>query len=472
MRKEKKLGKNIAFMTIGSFASKFLSFLLIPLYSAVLTTAEYGTADIITTTITLLTPVLTLQINEAVIRFCLDKEVDRKTVVSNGTVLLLLGAGLLLLLTPIINMFEVIRPYYLLFWLHYVTSAFYTLFSQYTKGIDKVRDFSIAGLINTMVVITCNLIFLLWLHLGIKGYILSFTIGHFVSTMYLIFTTKVWREIHFSALNTTTFKEMLKYSMPMIPNSISWWITNSSDKYMLTFILGIAANGLYSMAYKIPSLLSTINGVFMSAWNISSVEDFGSNESKKFYERVYYLLSCFDALVVSALVCVAELLAKFIYANDFYVAWKYSIVLLLGFMFSALSSFLGSVYTASKKTAPLFYTAIIGAALNIVLNAFLIPLYGILGAALATTGSYIIVWLIRLCHTQKILAFKKCKFQNLLTGLLISAQIFVMYLDVPGSFYISLGLFLVICILSKNFISDVIKLIFRRRFGKNGGELR
>lgn len=464
MRREGTLEKNIAFMTIGNFSSKVLSFLLIPLYSSVLTTAEYGTADLITTMITLLAPMLTLQINESVLRFCLDKNANYKAIISNGTMLLLFGTVVLSLLTPVFRLIDAIRPYYVLFLLQYVTSTFYTLFSQYAKGVDKVRDYSIAGLINTIIVIASNLVMLLWLRLGIRGYILSFVIGHTISTIYLVASTSAWHFVRFSSLNKTAFKEMLKYSMPMIPNSISWWITNSSDKYMITYILGVAANGLYSMAYKIPSLLSTVNGIFMSAWNISSVEEFGSDESKEFFQRTYYKLSCFDALIVSALVCSAELLARFLYANDFYVAWKFSVVLLMGFMFSSLSSFLGSIYTASKKTSPLFYTSIIGAALNIALNAILIPALGIMGAAIATTCSYILVWCIRLVHTKRILAFKTCKWRNLIAGLLIGIQILVMCLDVPGHFLISAGCFFVVCIVSKDFIFNTCKSFAGRVF--------
>lgn len=462
MSRERTLGKNIAFMTIGNFASKFLSFLLIPLYSSVLTTGEYGTADIISTTITLLSPVLTLQINEAVIRFCLDKSVNRDAVISNGTIIVFIGTVALSLMTPIFQRIETIRPYYVLFLLQYATSAFYTLFSQYTKGIDKVRVFSTAGLINTVFVILSNLVLLLLLRLGIKGYILSFVIGHVIATIYLVVSTKVWQHIHFSSVSKSTLRNMLKYSLPMIPNSISWWITNSSDKYMITFIVGVAANGLYSMAYKIPSLLSTVSGIFMSAWNISAVEDFGTNESRHFYERVYSMLSCLDALLVSALVCVAEFLAHFLYANDFFIAWKYSIVLLMGFMFSSLSSFLGSIYTASKRTVPLFYTSIMGAGLNILLNALLIPKRGVLGAAIATTASYIFVWAIRLVHTKKILVFKACRWHNLFSGLMIIIQIFAMYSDIPGNFYISIGCFFSVCIASRKFIWGTMKMVRKK----------
>ncbi len=459
MSKEQTLRKNVTFMAIGNFASKILTFLLIPLYSSVLTTAEYGTADIISTTITLLTPILTLQINEAVIRFCLDPDADRDAVISNGTFLLLGGTLLLALLSPIFFLIDAIQPYYTLFFLQYATSAFYALFSQYAKGIDQVRDYAIAGFLSTIIVVGANLTFLLWLRLGVKGYILSFVLGHTVSTLYLVVRTKAWQHIRPRAVNRSVLKPMLSYSAPMIPNSISWWITNSSDKYMITFIVGVAANGVYSMAYKIPSLLSTVNSIFMSAWHISAVEEFGSEESKTFFEKTYYKMSGLTALLVSGLICMARVVARFLYANDFYVAWKYSIVLLIGFMFSSLSSFLGSVYTASKKTTPLLYTSLVGSGFNILFNALLIPLIGILGAALATTASYLLVWAIRLFHAKKILRFRTCGWKNVVIGIVMTIQFVGMYWEIPGNFFISLGGFVFAALLFRDFIFELLKTV-------------
>ena len=167
MNRNKKLGLNVIFMTLGNMASKMLSFLLIPLYTSVLSTTEYGVADIMTTTITLLAPIFTIQINEAVMRFCLDKESDKKKILSVGITTVGVGFVVLVLCSPIVFLFENIRLYYGLFLLYYLSSTLYTLLSQYTKGIEKVKAYAIGGVINTIIVITSNILFLLVFKIGI-----------------------------------------------------------------------------------------------------------------------------------------------------------------------------------------------------------------------------------------------------------------------------------------------------------------
>lgn len=460
MSRSRKLGANVIYMTVGNMASKFLSFLLIPLYTAVLTTSEYGIADIMTTTITLLAPVFTLQINEAVMRFCLDKDSDKKKILNVGVLIVAVGFVILLSIMPVVSILISADYFIVLFLLYYLTSTIYTLFSQYAKGIEKVKQYAFGGVLNTAITIVCNIIFLVFLKKGVVGYIASFILGNGLVSIYLIFVTKSYKDINYKYFDLKTAKLMVKYSAPMIPNSISWWITNSSDKYMITYILDTAANGIYSIAYKIPSLLSTVNSIFMSAWNISAVDDFGSKESKIFFGNVYNMISSMDTLIVTLLVFFAKPIASILYSKDFYVAWKIAIVLTLGFLFSSLSSFLGSIYTASKKTSALFYTSLFGAIVNIVLNTFLIPEIGTLGAAIATTCSYILVWLIRLIHTKKIFDFDKCILKNIFSEVILVLQIFITYKEEDYSWFCSGVCTIILLIINIKFLKYVLNNVF------------
>ena len=460
MNRKKKLGSNVIYMTAGNMASKILSFLLIPLYTSVLTTSEYGISDIMTTTITLVAPVFTLQISEAVMRFCLDKDSDKKKILNIGLTVVAVGFFCLMILS-LVSLFFIKEKYLLiLFLLYYCTNTCYTLFSQYAKGIEKIKQYALGGVINTLIVIISNIVLLVYFRIGVTGYIVSFILGNGLVSLYLIFVTKAYTDVKFKHIDKEYLKNMVKYSAPMIPNSISWWITNSSDKYMVTYFLGVAANGVYSIAYKIPSLLSTFNGIFMSAWHISAVEEFGSEGSKVFFKKVYEMISSLNALLVAGLVFFAKPLAGFLYAKDFYVAWKFAIVLTLGFLFSSLSSFLGSIYTSSKKTSALFYTSLLGAGINIIFNIILIPLLGALGAAIATTFSYVVVWVIRVFDTKRLFDFQKCLGKNMLCMILLIGQIIVSYLEVKGFWVISGAIFALIIILNISFIKAVFAEVF------------
>ncbi|WP_019679572.1 oligosaccharide flippase family protein [Ruminococcus flavefaciens] len=460
MSRYNKLGKNMIWMTVGNFASKLLSFFLIPLYTSVLTTEEYGISDLIATTVTLLAPVLTLQINEAVMRFSLDNNVDKKQTLSCGIFTIIGGFFVLLLLTPLLFLIQSVKQFYLLFLLYYLGTTINTLFAQYAKGIELVHHYAISGIIHTASVISCNILFLIVFKLGIKGYILSLVIGSVISLLYLFVSGKYYKNLlKAKSINILTYKSMLKYSIPMIPNSLSWWISNSSDKYMLNYITDTSSVGVYSISYKIPSLLSTVNTIFMSAWQISAVEDFGSRQSADFFSDMYKKLTALDALVVSMLVVFSKFLAKFLYINEFFDAWKYAAILCFAFYFSSLSSFLGSIYTSSKRTNALFYTSLIGAISNIVLNLILIHRYYAYGAAIATLISYMIVWLFRFFHVNKVFEFEKKMISNIISGSAILLQIIFVYIENTVFNILSFAILILLAIYYRNFISDTMLMI-------------
>lgn len=467
MNQYKKLGKNVALITLGNFASKIMSFFLIPLYTAVLTTSEYGTADLMTTTINLLSPFLTLLISEAVMRFALDQGKDRRQVFSIGLIITIAGFVVMLLCSPVVLLSKNIRPFFLYFLLYYFFTTIHTLTSQFVKGIEKVGVYSISGVLQTVCFISCNIFFLLVIKIGVNGYLLSLIISNIFASIILWIGGGLSNYlVSVSKIDMNLLKEMLSYSIPMIPNSLSWWISNSSDKYITTFFCGVAVTGVYSVSQRIPSLFSTISTIFMGAWQISAIEDFGSEKSRKFYSNIYNQYSVFNIIVVSGLILGCRILAKILFSNDFYIGWKYVPILLFAYLFFALSSFLGTIYTSAKKTKMLFLSTMIAAVINIVLNIILIPIFEAQGAAVATFFSYFLVWLVRLIDTRKIIKLDINIKNDMMSYLLIIIQIVVMLLDIKYSFFISGIIFLVICILNRVFLKQIIEHLitfFKRR---------
>ena len=142
--------------------------------------------------------------------------------------------------------------------------------------------------------------------MGIYGYLLSFIVSNFAGMILLVTLGKMHVYFKIGKIDKKLMKEMLFYSLPMITNSISWWISNSSDKYILTFLCGATINGIYSVAYKIPTILSVCYGVFMSAWRLSAVDDFGSEETDRFYSQI--LTKMTKALIIVGAGIVLEVL--------------------------------------------------------------------------------------------------------------------------------------------------------------------
>jgi len=453
-----KLGKNIALITLGNFASKLLSFFFIPLYTAVLTTAEYGIADLMTTTINLISPIFTLLISEAVMRYALDQQKSKEQVFTIGVTITLTGFAVMTACSPLILFSKALRPFFGCFILYYFFAAAHTVVGQFVKGIEKVSVYSLAGVLQTLCFIGANIFLLLVCKIGAAGYLLALILSNAFATLVLWGGARLSQYlISPKRIDRALLKEMLRYSVPMIPNSLSWWISNSSDKYLLTLFSGAAATGVYSVSQRIPSLFSMLSTIFMNAWQISAAEDFGSENSRRFYSNVYNQYSAFNILLVSALICGCKLLAGILFSKDFFAGWVYVPVLLFAFLFYAMASFWGTIYTSAKKTKMLFLSTVTAAISNIILNTILIPVLGAQGAAIATFASYFLVWLIRLIDTRKIFSLQIQLKKDIISYLVLTTQTIMMLLDMPYSFVFSFGLFLLLCVLNYKFLRSMIQ---------------
>lgn len=220
-REEKKLMKNTLLLMLGNFSSKLLVFLMVPLYTSVLSTSEYATSDLLTTTINLLYPFATLMISTAVMRFCLDKCNDTKQLLSIGIWIEAIGIFLVALGSLFFFNTGDLQGYRGYFLAGFAGYSYYTLLMEYAKGSEKVGMYSFAGVCNTIALISCNIIFLLRLGLGIKGYLLAMVSAYWVTIIVLFFGCKAWKDIVLPArIQKQYVKEMLTYSIPLMPNSI------------------------------------------------------------------------------------------------------------------------------------------------------------------------------------------------------------------------------------------------------------
>ena len=328
MASYKKLGKNIISLTIGSFASKLLSFFFVPFYTSILSTKEYGTADLITTTVSLLFPFFSLIICESMMRFAQEKTEDKEQIFSIGMWVWGIGFIILLICSPLLLLISSLKSYWILVVLYYFAYSLNSNIGYFVRGIEKVVTYSIGGIINTFITVFLNILFLLYFKIGVLGYLLSFIIANIVAAFYMMISAKIYT-YKYRKIDKQLLHRMLKYSLPMIPNSASWWISNSSDKYILTFFIGVAANGIYSVAYKIPTIISMLTSIFSTAWRLSAVEEFGTEESRKFYSDVFDMYITITLCASSGLMLINKPLAHFLYSKDFYQAWKFVPILLI-----------------------------------------------------------------------------------------------------------------------------------------------
>lgn len=451
MNQYRYLFKNIGLLTLSSFATKLLSFFLVPLYTNVLTTTEYGTYDIFNTTVGVLLPILTLNIQESVIRFSMDENYDRKAIVTISIKYLLISNGIILIglwANNVLRLSAIVTEYAFYFFLMFLAQSLSGIVTAYVRGIDRIKELSISSLFASIITIGLNIVFLVVIKLGLIGYFLANILGPLVQCVYLIVRTDILRNISLKNSFQDEQKAMVNYCKPMITNSIAWWVNNVSDRYVVIFLCGIAENGIYSVASKIPSILNVFQTIFSQAWTLSAVRDFDPEDKNGFFSNTYRAYNCVMVIVCSAIILLDKVLAKFLYAKDFYVAWKYVPWLTIAIVFGAMSGYIGGFFSAVKNSKIFAQSTVVGAISNIVLNLVMTPFMGALGAAIATAVCYFIVWVIRYWHSKKFIRLKINLKRNLITYVLLVAQSIVLLFEDGIVLYgAEIGMFLTIVIL-------------------------
>lgn len=399
--KYRELFKNIGVLAIGNFSSKILVFLLVPLYTNILSTAEYGLYDIFVTTIQLLIPILSFNVADGVLRFVLEREETISQVFRVAlkySLLSVIFAGIIIIVNKILDISTDLRIYGLYVFGYYVSYMFNQLFIQFAKGIDKVSKMTISGVIGTVVTITSCMFGLFILKLGLIGFFCANILGQLIPAIYLFFALKLWHYIKRppqNALDRTLPKRLLKYSIPLIMTTIGWWLNNTSDKYVITAIKGVEVNGLLSIAYKIPSILTILHGIFIQAWQISAMKEYGKKDSEGFYNKVFVMLNIFVYVAASVLIISTRLLARIAFAKEFYNAWIFVPYLLISAVFTASAGYIAPILTSSYKTWAVAKSTIIGGLINIVLNIVLLYQIGNIGVAVSTAVSSLIILYVR-----------------------------------------------------------------------------
>lgn len=410
MNKYQKLAGNTLIFAIGSFGAKFLSFFLIRLYTGCLTTEEYGTADLLYQAVNVLYPIVTMSMADALIRFGMDKGYDNRAVYTSALTASVIGLAVLAILSPLFNLTDMYSGYAFLLYVYCYFSSFRLLASNFVRARGLVKLFALDGILSTLTIVICNVIFLVVLDMGVTGYILSIIVSDALSFAGLTFVAGLHKYIDFKYFSKKIFKDMLKYSAPLIPTYVLWWITSSSDRWFVIAMCGEAENGIYSAAYKIPSLLMMFTTLFFQAWQMSAIENRNDSGLAKFYTKVYGAYSSLLMIAAAGVIMLVKPLTYLLVDNDpvknFIFGYHYTTMLVIAMVFQCLCQFLSSVYNVRKKSMNSMLTSLVAAVVNILLNFLLIPRYGATGAAMATAAAYASCFVIRIFDVRKMIPFK------------------------------------------------------------------
>ena len=487
MGKLKYLSKNIALFSISNFVSKILVFLLVPFYTNVLTTYEYGIADVIQVTLLLLVPMVTLNIGEAALRFGIEEVENRKSIYDIGIKYVIRAsifvACICFAIRGVISVISIpgfnssniaeIKWYLLLFILLFATNSLYEFLVLYFQGCELVETIVFGSITCTAATIGFNLFFLLGLKIGLNGYVFSQILAYAVAAFVMIVISKKKVAVQASRDNvqadadniTSSISDsdksgletrMLEYSKPMIVYSTASWVNNAVDRYFVLYLCGAAVNGVYGVAYKIPAILMVFQRIFAQAWQLSATKAHKDSDSDEFFTDMYKVYNSFMVIGCAFLVLIVKPLSSFLFRKEFYEAWKFVPPLLISVIFGALTGFLGSICLAHKDSKSMGKATGTGAVVNVLLNLILIPYFSAMGAAIATGISYFTMCMMALLFVKKHVNISVAVLRNFISYLILVIQAIIMIMEMPYHYAICGALFVILIVIYiKDFVSIV-----------------
>lgn len=466
MDKKKYFIKNTLVLLLGKIFTQFLSFLLLPLYTSYLTTSEYGVADLISTYVVFLAPILCLQIESAGFRFLINSRNKEEESYKIIKCILLFSFKILFYLSILMLLADYIFkiPYFIYIYLYLILYELYSLNQQFARGLGKNNEYAISSCLYGFAVIICNLLFIIKCNMGIVGLLLSYIIACLVSLLFLVYKNRIIHIIFSTKIKNEKniiIKNGLNYSIPLIPSSISWWVLNLSDRTIISYFISAAANGIYSISNKFSSIYIGIFNIVNLSWTESVSLHIDSKDG--FLEKLYNILIKFFFTILIVIIGIIPIIYPYFIGKNFYSSYYYIPILLFGSLFNVCFGLTQAIYVGLKKTKALAKTNIICALINIIINLCLIGFIGIYAAAISTFLAYFMLFIFQYYDINKYFKIKLELHSNIPFLIIFVIGIFIYYFNniYISIIYICFSLFLLL-ILNIDFVKKLNSIFLKK----------
>lgn len=465
MNKKKQFAKTTIIIFFGKVCTQLISFFLLPLYTAYLATAEYGLVDLIQTYVTLLVPIITLELEMSIFRYLIDsrgKEKDTKKLMSNDFYVLCISLLLFSVLYLIVTSFVHI-PLRFIILVDIIVCVLSGNFLQVARGFGKILDFSISCILTGLTTVVSNIVLIVHFGMQAEGMIISMALANFICAAYLFIRLKLYKMIDFKLVDKKLLKEMYKYSIPLVPNGISWWIVNVSDRSIISFVLGASFNGLYAISNKFPTIISSLTGIFNLSWAESASLHINSPDRDEFFSDITNtIMRLFTALGVGMIACLPFVFPIMI-NEKFAEAYLYIPPLVIGTVCNVAICLYSQIYLAKKMSGKVASTTIMGAIINILINIVFIKIIGLYAAAISTAIAYFVMMTYRHFDLKKYVNIKIDKKFIVETFIIFTFAIILYY---KNNFYLNILSLVVVCIYAFITNIDFLKGSYKTVMGK------
>ena len=403
MSREKKLAKNTIIISIGNICTKLITFLLLPLYTGVLSTAEYGTVDLLNTLISLLVPIITFQVEQAVFRDLIEVRENKnsqKDIISSSIASVVLQCVTFILFYFIISLF-INNNYKIYLMINIIAYIFASLFLQIARGIGNNKQYAIGSFISASTTIVFNIIFLTVFKFKVEGMLLGTFLGQIISAIYLVFVLKIYNLFSLRNVSKKIVLNLWKYSLPLVPNAISWWVFSASDRVIATSFLGVSENGILAAALKFSSIYITLYNIFNISWTESISVCINDKDISDYFNKMFnVIMRLFTALGIGMIACMPFVFPIMI-NEKFGSGYGLVPISILGSLFNVVVGLISVIYIAKKNTKAIANTSIISAIVNIFVHLLLIKFIGLYAAVISTFIAFFTMSIYRMHDIRK-----------------------------------------------------------------------
>lgn len=466
MNKIKYLFSNTMIIGLATVCSKAIMYLMTPLYTYYMTAEQYGTADLIIMALNLVWPIFSLGVAEGVLRFSMSEEFCSEEVLGKSLSIIFRGFIVITIITIVIMILNPLtREYLWIFPILFGLATVQITLLNYCQGTGRINLYMYNNILFAFLLLGMTFFFVGKLQWGINGYLLSYVVAYGVTACFLANACKIHKIplTIYSLKNDSIYKPLIRYSIPMVPMRISYWIISTSDRFMISMYTGVAENGLYAAAYKVPTIVSTVANIFVDSWKLSAIKEYENDNDDEFCNIVYRFYFILNFLFGAGMIFLCKWIAGFMLQEEFYYGWIYMPILLIGITLGNLQSYLTSFYIAAKKSKRCFSTVMWGAIINVVINIVLIPRFGGMGAASATTISYFIIYLVRGKDMKTMFNIDPMILKTSLFCCLMLLESWNVYKNTTHVYIFNLLIILVMLIISTKDLKGVISFVKKRR---------
>ena len=406
--RKKELVKNTLIIAFGKLSTQFLTFLLLPVYTSKISSAEYGNIDLIISYSTFLIPILTIQQEFAVFRFLIDARGDDKKsseIISTGlSTMLKILLPISILITPILFTLNIQFAEWVA--LNIIATALVNFFLQVSRGMGENLKYSTACILSGIINIGLNLLLIFYLQWGGQSILIASIVSNFIGTVYLIFSLKLGNKLRKNLITPNTRSTLIKYALPIMLNGVSWWVINASDRTILAYFVSLSAVGVYAAANTFASVVNGLFYIFNMSWSESASVYLKSKDAEEYFSDVFNTMVKIFALICSGLIFILPIIFKVLIKNDYSESYIYIPALVFSAFISGIANYYSSIYSALLIPKKITKTTVIAGIINIVIDLVLVYFIGVYAAIISTIVAFLAMLVIRHRDISKMIRVK------------------------------------------------------------------